>query len=93
MVAKLFEKSVFKIVTPNSISSNARIFNLNFVNKIKNPSIDRVYKISWLVVQAYNNKEKDLILTQVPIIQWVSQDFIVYLATIFQNNNNIKLYL
>lgn len=68
-VAGLLEKRVFKFVTSDSISSNARIFNSCFVDKIKNLGTDKVYEKSWLFVQTYNNKEKDFVLTQLPIIQ------------------------
>lgn len=32
------------------------------MNKVKNISIDKAYEESWLVIQAYNYQEKDLIL-------------------------------
>jgi hypothetical protein len=40
-----------------------------------------------LVVQAYNNKEKKIILTQSPIIQRASQHVIVALALLLANKN------
>ena len=40
-----------------------RVFNFRFVNKIKNPGIDKAFEKSRLVIQAYNDLEKDLILT------------------------------
>lgn len=61
-IAKLLEKDVFKVVTTDSILSNAQIFNSCFVNKIKNLGTNKMYKKSQLVIQAYNNKEKDLTL-------------------------------
>lgn len=45
------------------ILSNALIFKSNFVDKIKNLDIVKVYKKSWLVLQVYNDKKKDLVLT------------------------------
>ena len=92
-IARLFEKGIFKVVTTNSIPSNIQILNSRFVNKIKNPDTDKVYEKSQLVVQAYNDKEKDLILTQLLTIQRVSQHLIICLAATFQDNDNIKLYL
>lgn len=92
-IAGLLEKGVLKVVTTDSIPSNAQIFNSRFVDEIKNPSTDKAYKKSRLVVQAYNDKEKDLVLTQSPTIQRVSQRLIICLAAIFQDNDNIKLYL
>lgn len=67
-IVGLFEKIVFKVVTINSIRSNVQIFNFRFIDKIKNLDIDKVYKKSQLIIQAYKNKEKDLILTQSPTI-------------------------
>lgn len=92
-IAGLLEKNVFKVVTTADIPSNAQIFNSRFEDKIKNPGTDKAYEKSRLTVQAYNDKDKDLILTQSLTIQRVSQRFIVCLAAIFQNNKNIKLYL
>lgn len=60
-ITRLLDKSVFKIVTSKNISSNAQIFNYRFVDKVKHAGIDKAYKKSWLVVQAYNNQEKDLV--------------------------------
>ena len=45
-----------------------RVFNFRFINEIKNPSTNKAFKKSRLVIQAYNDPEKDLILTQLPII-------------------------
>ena len=92
-VAGLLEKGVFKIITTNDIPSNAQIFNSRFVDKIKNLGTDKAYEKSLLVIQAYNDQEKDLILTQSSTIQRVSQRLIVCLTAIFKDNNNIKLYL
>ena len=91
-IAGLLEKGVFKVVTSVDISSNTQIFNSFYVNKIKHADTDKAYKKSWLVVQAYNDQEKDLVLTQLPTIQQVSQRLIVCLAAIFQDYN-IQLYL
>ena len=91
-IVGLFEKGVFKVVTSANIPNNTQIFNFCFVDKIKHIDTDKTYKKSWLVVQAYNDQKKDLVLTQSPTIQWVSQRYIVFLAAMFQDNN-IKLYL
>lgn len=40
-----------------------QVFNLKFVNKIKNASINKVFEKSYLVVQAYNDFNKDFVLT------------------------------
>lgn len=67
-VAGLLKKNVFEIVIFDSNSSNARIFNPRFIDNIKNPSINKAYKKSLLVIQVYNEKEKDFVLTQLPTI-------------------------
>jgi len=46
----------------------ARLFNSWFINKVKNAGTDIAFKKSRLVVQAYNNIEKSVVLTQLPII-------------------------
>jgi len=50
------------------IPVTAHLFNLRFVNKIKNAGIDIAFKKLQLVVQAYNNIEKSVVLTQLPTI-------------------------
>ena len=92
-ITGLLEKGVFKVVTSKDVPSNARIFNSRFVDEVKNAGTDKAYEKSRLVVQAYNDQEKDLVLTQSPTIQRVSQRLIVCLAAMLQDNNNIKLYL
>ena len=92
-VTGLLEKGVFKAVNSEDFPSNARIFNSRYVDKIKNPGTDKAYEKSRLVVQAYNDQKKDLVLTQSPTIQRISQRLIVCLAAMFQDNDNIKLYL
>ena len=67
-IARSFEKNVFKVVTSVNILSNTQIFNSYFVDKIKYSGTNKVYKKSWLVVQAYNNQEKDYILIQLSTI-------------------------
>lgn len=62
------EKSIFKIVAIANILTNAQIFNYSFVDKIKNINSNNAYKKIWLVLQIYNNPEKDLVLTQLVII-------------------------
>jgi hypothetical protein len=71
-LASLLEKGVFKIVKLNDVPKAVQLFNSRFVNKIKNPSTDKAFKKSQLVVQAYNDTKKELVLTQSPTIQRVS---------------------
>ena len=62
-IAELLEKGVFKIVTSADIPSNTRIFNSYFVDEIKHVGTDKAYKKIRLIVQVYNDQEKDLVLT------------------------------
>jgi hypothetical protein len=65
-VLGLLEKGVFEVA--NDVPKGVRIFNSRFVNKVKNKGIKNAFTKSRLVVQAYNNKEKRIILTQSPTI-------------------------
>ena len=68
-ITGLLEKDVFRVVTTTDIPTNAWIFNSYFVDEVKNAGIDNAYKKNWLVVQVYNDQEKDFVLTQLPTIQ------------------------
>jgi hypothetical protein len=70
--------------------SGTRLFNSRFVDEIKNKGTDKAFKKSRLVVQAYNDQEKELVLTQSPTIQRVSQRLILCLAAILPQ---AQLYL
>jgi hypothetical protein len=59
----LLEKGVFEVVNPKDVTQGNRVFNSRFVNEIKNPGTDKAFEKSRLVVQAYNDLEKDLVLT------------------------------
>ena len=61
-IAGLLGKGVFKVVTSADILSNAQIFNFYFVDKVKHVGTNKVYEKSWLIIQAYNNQKKDLVL-------------------------------
>jgi hypothetical protein len=58
----LLKKGVFKLINPKDILQGNKVFNFKFINKIKNPSTNKAFKKLRLVIQAYNNPEKDLIL-------------------------------
>jgi len=45
------------------------IFNLRFINEIKHPGTNKAFKKLRLVIQAYNNQGKGLVLIQSPTIQ------------------------
>jgi hypothetical protein len=60
----LIARGVFEFVQydPNK-HSGVRIFNSRLVNKVKGKATNSPFKKSRLIVQAYNNKGKELILT------------------------------
>ena len=82
---------MFKIVNPENVPTGTRIFNSRYVDEIKNSGTDKAFEKSRLVVQAYSDLTKDLVLTQSPTIQRVSQRLITCLAVTFQDST--KLYL
>jgi hypothetical protein len=87
----LLKKGVFKLINIADIPQRVRIFNSRFVNQIKDAGTDKAFKKSRLVVQAYNNQGKELVLTQSPTIQRVSQKLILALATTLQDTTSLYL--
>ena len=65
----LMEKGVFWVVPVSQVPRNTRIFNSRFVDEVKNIGTAAAYEKSRLVVQTYNDHEKETILTQAPTIQ------------------------
>jgi hypothetical protein len=85
----LLEKGVFEICNLNDIPQGVRLFNSCFVDEVKFLGTSKAFEKSRLVVQAYNDQEKELVLTQSPTIQWVSQRLILCIAAMGQH----ELYL
>jgi hypothetical protein len=65
----------------SEVSEGVRIFNSRFVDEIKHSTISQTYEKFRLVMQAYNDHEKALMLTQASIIQRMSQRIILFIAT------------
>jgi hypothetical protein len=86
----LIEKDVFQSVKTDDVSLDVRIFNSRFVDEIKHLDIDKAFEKSRLVVQTFNDQNKNLVLIQSSIIQRVSQRLIVCLIVVFSKMN---LYL
>ena len=64
------------------------------MDEIKHLGTDKVFEKSRLVVQAYNDQGKDIILTQSPTIQRVSQRIILALVpTLQQSRPAMLVYL
>jgi hypothetical protein len=89
----LLEKGVFEVVNTSDIPQGVRIFNSRFVDEIKNAGTDKAFEKSRLVVQAYYDHGKDLVLTQSPTIQRVSQRLILALSAVLQEEKSASLYL
>lgn len=85
----LLKKEVFKIISISEVPKDTRIFNSRFVDKIKNAGTATAFEKSRLVVQAYNNQGKEMVLTQSPTIQQMSQRLILALTA----NTSYDLYL
>jgi len=64
------------------VPERVRIFNSRFVDEIKNKSTENELKKSRLIVQAYNDENKHVVLTQSLIIQRISQRIILSIAAI-----------
>jgi hypothetical protein len=89
-IADLLEKEIFLSVNRAEVSPDVRIFSFRFVNEIKHPSIEKAFEKSRLVIQAFNDQNKTLVLTQSPIIQRISQRLIICLAA---SLSQMELYL
>jgi hypothetical protein len=86
----LIEKDVFQSVSKNDVSSDVRIFNFRFVNEIKHFDINKAFEKSRLVMQTFNDQNKNLILIQLFTIQRINQNLILCLIVVFSKMN---LYL
>jgi hypothetical protein len=80
----LLEKGVFTVASLGDIPPNTRIFKARFVDEIKNKGTEKAFEKSRLVVQAYHDDGKHMVLTQSPTIQRVSQRIIICLAAVYQ---------
>jgi hypothetical protein len=70
-VISLLEKGIFEVA--GNIPKGICIFKARFVDKVKNKGTSKAFEKSRLVVQAYNNNEKSLVLIQSLTIQYISQ--------------------
>ena len=71
-VTGLIEKGVFEVANEADVPQGTRIFNARFVDEVKNKGTDKAIEKSRLVVQAYHDEGKRLVLTQSPTIQRIS---------------------
>jgi hypothetical protein len=85
----LLKRQIFELIIISKVLKNVRIFNSRFVDEIKHSGISQAYEKSRLVIQAYNDHEKTLVLTQALTIQRMSQRIILAIAA----SINHHLYL
>jgi hypothetical protein len=90
-IAGLLEKGVFISVNKGDVPADVRIFSFRFVDEIKHSGTEKAFEKSRLVVQAFNDQNKTLVLTQSSIIQRVSQRLIICLAATF--SQSMELFL
>ena len=81
----MIKKEIFELVIVE-LSSGICVFNFRFVDEIKNRNTKKTFKKSRLMMQAYNDFIKNLILTQFSTIQQMSQRLIVCFAVILKKN-------
>ena len=77
-VQGLVDNGVFETIAPTT--TNVRIFGARFVDEVKHQGTGKAFDKSRLVVQAYKDTEKSMVLTQSPIIQRMSQRLLLCLA-------------
>ncbi len=90
-ITGLLEKGVFAVTSRAEVLEGVRIFNSRFVDEIKNKGTEKELKKSRLVVQAYNDESKHIILTQSLTIQRISQQVILNIAAITTENTGLYL--
>jgi hypothetical protein len=83
-------RGVFGFINIDQIPTAARIFNSRFMDGIKFTGTLKAYEKSCLVIQAYNDNDKRMVLTQSPTIQRVSQCLILCLAVLIYG---LEIYL
>ena len=83
----LLTKGAFELTHESEVPVGTRIFGSRFVDEVKNSGTAKAFEKSRLVVQAYNDQGKDLILTQSPTVQRVSQRIILALAMTLHDKN------
>ncbi len=59
-INELIEKNVFQSINKNDVSTNVCIFNSRFIDEIKHFDIDKAFEKSRLVMQTFNDQNKNL---------------------------------
>ena len=87
-IDELLKKKIFKFVNVNEIFQNIKIFNARFVNEIKNENTEKIFEKSRLIMQTYNDFNKNQVFTQSSIIQRMSQRLVVCITVVLEVNSN-----
>ena len=90
-ISDLLKKKIFEFVNKRDVSSDIRVFNARFINEIKNENTKKTYEKSRLIIQTYNDSEKNQIFIQSSIIQRMNQRLILCIVVMIENDS-IKLY-
>jgi hypothetical protein len=90
-ITGLLEKGVFTVTSRADVPDGVRIFNSRFVDEIKHKGTENELKKSRLVVQAYNDDSKHIVLTQSPTIQRISQRIILNIAAMTAKTTGLYL--
>jgi hypothetical protein len=85
-IVELLEKNAFESINKDDVSIDVRIFSSRFVNEIKHSEIEKVFEKSRLMMQAFKNQNKTLMLTQSSTIQRISQRLILCLIVSLSMN-------
>ncbi len=85
-IVELLKKEVFVSINREDVSVDIRIFSSRFVNEIKHSEIEKAFEKSRLVMQAFKDQNKTLVLTQSSTIQRVSQRLILCLIASLSMN-------
>ncbi|KAI0994967.1 hypothetical protein K3495_g13215 [Podosphaera aphanis] len=90
----LIGRGVFEFTKFNPLQhSGERMFRSRLVNEVKGKATNTPHEKSRLVIQAYNDEGKEVILTQSPTIQRASQRLIAALAPSLLKLGNTNMYL
>lgn len=60
-ILSLLKKEVFQVINPKDVPVSIQVFNLWFIDKIEIADINKIFKKFYLIIQAYNDFNKNLI--------------------------------
>jgi hypothetical protein len=90
-IVELLKKGVFESINKGDVSTDVRIFSSRFVDEIKHSNIEKAFEKSRLMMQAFKDQNKTLVLIQSLTIQRISQRLILCLAVTFYPEMNVYL--